>query len=83
MFGVVLTQAFDRGDHMDGWGWGWGVLMMVLIVALIALVVWAIIQATQHRAGGDPHDRARAILAERLARGEITPEEYKERVQQL
>lgn len=83
MFGVVLAQMFDRGDHMDGWGWGWGVLMMVLIVALVGLAVWAIIRATQHSGGGHPHDRAREILAERLARGEITPEEYRESAQHL
>ena len=82
MLAVVLGQMWDRGDHMDGWGWGWGVLMMVLVVALIGFVVWAVMRATQ-RTGGHPHDRAREILAERLARGEITPEEYQERVQHL
>ena len=55
--------------------------MMILIVALIGLIVWAIIWETRRaggRTGGHPHDRAREILAERLARGEITPEEYQE-----
>ena len=82
MVGVVLTQMFDRGDHMDGWGWGWGVLMMVVIVALVGLVVWAIVRSSQHT-GSHPHDRARQILAERLASGEITPEEYRERAEHL
>lgn len=31
----------------------------------------------------DPNDRAREILAERYARGELTTEEYRERVEQL
>jgi len=68
---------FDHGDHMAGWGWGWGLLMLLLVVAVIGLVVWLIIRTTQ-RAGGHPRDRAREILAERLARGEITPDEYRE-----
>jgi putative membrane protein len=81
MVGVLFAQMFDHGDHMGGWGWGWGVLIMILIVALIALIVWGIIWATRRvggRTGGHPHHRAREILAERLARGEITPEEYQE-----
>lgn len=56
--------------------------MMVLLLALIGLGVWAVVRSTQHR-GSHPHDRAREILAERFARGEITPEEYQERVQHL
>jgi putative membrane protein len=81
MAGLVLAQMWDQGDHMDDWGWGWGVLMMVLIVALVGLVVWAI--ARSSRRAGDPHDRAREILAERLARGEITADEFEELSQRL
>jgi putative membrane protein len=73
----VLAQMFDHGDHMGGWGWGWGILVMILVVAVVGLVVWLIIRTTQ-QASGHPHDRAREILAERLARGEITPDEYRE-----
>ena len=82
MLGVVLVQMFDRGDHMDGAGWGWGLLMLIVIVAVIGLVVWAVARSTQS-ARPHPHDRAREILAERLASGEITPEEYRERAQHL
>ena len=56
--------------------------MLVLLLALIGLGVWAIVRSTQHRAP-HPHDRAREILAERFARGELTPEEYQERAQHL
>ena len=82
MIGVVLAQMFDHGDHMDGWGWGWGILMMVVLIAVTGLVTWAIVRSTQPTSG-HPHDRAREILAERLARGEITPDEYRERAQHL
>jgi putative membrane protein len=79
--------AADRYGMMDGgdgngWMWAWGALMLLLVVAVIGLVAWAIARNTQH-SGPHPHDRAREILAERLARGEITPEEYQERVQHL
>ena len=86
--GLLATINDDRWDHMDGWGggwmWLWGIAMMALFVVLI---VW-LVRAT---AGGgsasspprDPTDRAREILAERYARGELTTEEYRERVDQL
>jgi putative membrane protein len=81
---LVLAQVLAHhgdDDHMDmdGWDWLWGSLMMVTIVAVIGLVVWGIIRATQHTGGhGHPHHRAREILAERLARGEISAEEYQD-----
>jgi putative membrane protein len=65
------------GDHMGGWDWFWGFLTMVLVVVLAGAVVWAVVRSTQ-REVGHPHHRAREILAERLARGEITPEEFEE-----
>ncbi len=90
MFAFATTVADNNGwEHMNGWGggwmWLWGVVMMVLFVMAI---VW-LIQA----AGGparptkdsptDPAGRARAIVAERYASGELTTEEYRERVNEL
>lgn len=77
----------DGWGHVDNWGggwmWWWGIATMSIFVVLI---VWLI----RSTAGGqgqvprrDPTDRAREILAERDARGELTSEEYRERVDQL
>lgn len=65
---------------MWGWngGWGlailWGILMWLLPAALIGLVVWLIV-GPQRRAGrqGD----ALEALRLRLAKGEITEEDYR------
>lgn len=85
----VLTQAGDGWGHMDGWGggwmWLWGVAMMVLFVVLI---VWLVRVTTGGTSGPrdqerSPTDRAREILAERYARGELSTEEYRERVSEL
>jgi putative membrane protein len=85
---ALLAQGGDW-DHMNGWGggwmWLWGVAMMALLVVLI---VW-LVRATTGSTGPwrskttDPTDKAREILAERLARGELSIEEYRERVDAL
>ena len=68
--------------------WLWGTLMVVLFVAVVGLIVWLIArgphsQAPAAPAASAPTDQARAILAERLARGDIDPEEYQERLRHL
>jgi len=72
--------------HMDGWGggwmWLWGALMMVIVAIAIVWLVRAAASGTRgHAPSGS--DRARAILAERYARGELTTEEYRERLDHL
>lgn len=82
MVNAVLLAHDGRFGHMDGWDggwmWLWGTLMMLTWVAVIAGAVWL---AFRHgpRAAPTPSDRARQVLDERLASGEITPEEYRER----
>lgn len=69
----------------DAWDGRWGpagwvamaVMMVVFWGAIVALVVYLLRSA---RPGGpDATERARRILDERLARGEIEPEEYARR----
>ena len=61
-----------------GWlGWlGMGLSMIVFWGAVIFLVVWAV-RSSSHPAVGS--STALSILQERLAKGEITPEEYAQR----
>jgi putative membrane protein len=79
----VLAQSDDGRWHMSGWGggwmWLWGTLMMLTWVALIAAAVWAVARSL----GGKRPDRAQDILDERYARGELSTEEYRERLDQL
>ena len=86
--GLLATVNDDRWDHMDGWGggwmWLWGIAMMVLFVILIMWLVRAASGTnTPSSTPKDPTDHAREILAERYARGELTTDEYRERVEQL
>ena len=67
----------DDGDSHGWWNNGWWVVMPIMMVifwgGVIALVVWGIRQFTGDRdRGRSPLDIAR----ERLARGEISKEEF-------
>jgi putative membrane protein len=73
-------------DHMNGWGW---FTMTASTVLLLALVVGGLVLLA--RAGRQPSQRvapppprsAEELLAERLARGEMTPEEHRQRLAAL
>jgi putative membrane protein len=66
----------------SGWGWLWGPIVLLLWAGLIATVVWFATRSARppERSSGE---RAREVLAERYARGELTTEEYRERLEQL
>ncbi len=76
------------GHPMMGYGWFFGPLFMILLILLVVAAVvlvlrWLGIGGPAAFGGGTTGTAARPdpleILKERLARGEITPEEYEER----
>ncbi len=73
----------DGWGHMEGWGggwmWLWGTLMMFSWVVIIAAAVLYLGRSRDGRGSG----RAREILDERYARGELTSDEYHERLNNL
>jgi len=85
------------GDGYDGGGswmmWVFGGLMMIGILALIGLVAWAIVTAATRAHSGPAtgsatadaggRGRTRQLLDERYARGEMTTDEYTERLHTL
>jgi putative membrane protein len=88
----ALLADWDDGrmmDHGNGAGWWWlmGVIMLAVVIAIGVLIAWLVTRTVQHPAGGAPPSDAsygaRKILAERLARGEIDPAEYQERLSHL
>lgn len=81
---ITLAQYREYDDHMDG-GWGvvMGVFMVVAVVALVALVVWLVRSTSASHTHGHPGQQLetpRQVLDRRLAMGEVTPDEYRERV---
>lgn len=84
-------------EHAWGWGhgggpWFWWPLIPLLWIGLIGTVIWFVarrtgthpMSGTAANPDGSKHDRtARQILAERYARGELSTEEYHERLENL
>jgi uncharacterized membrane protein len=70
-----------------GWGWMWfgGVILLLILAALIILIIRAGTSGSPARGGQLPSapNGARQIAEERLARGEITPDEFRQVVRAL
>ena len=70
------------GGMSVGWMWLWGTLMMISFAVLIVWLVRAGRGSTDP-AIRNPTGRGREILAERFARGEISADEYQDRLGEL
>lgn len=73
------------GDGMM-WGMGWAWVFWVLLilgVAVVAVVLALVLPRTPGRAEKAGPWRAREILEERYARGEISAEDFHERMRTL
>jgi putative membrane protein len=71
------------GAGWGGWTWFWfAPLSAALLIAAAAFAAWLIWRATR-KPEGVSLDRAREILAERYARGELSSDEYRDRLSQL
>jgi len=58
------------------WSWGAWIAMVVMMLAFWGSVAWIIVTIVRSTDSGRPASRAERILAERLARGEISKDEY-------
>ncbi|MER7013572.1 SHOCT domain-containing protein [Saccharopolyspora sp. NPDC000359] len=66
-----------HGPH-GGPGWPIGLVFLLLVVVLAGVVSWLVVRSRPRRQSAV--ERAREVLAERYARGEISSEEYRERL---
>jgi putative membrane protein len=68
-------------EHDGEWGHHWWPLWLLFWAAVIGTAVWLIARRRDRRA--DPLDSARQLLAERYAKGELSGEEYRTRLDDL
>jgi putative membrane protein len=69
-------------SRSDGWDHAWWPLWLVFWLAVLGAIVWLVVRSRRDTGGGSS-DRASEILAERYARGELSTEEYRERLEAL
>lgn len=80
---VMLATAQSNADPAWGHPGGWWIPFALLFwIGVVAIVAYLVTHVTRWR---EPSglDRAKDILRERFARGEITPEEFDERLSYL
>ena len=78
--------AYDGGaaammGYGAGWGWGWlyGALLLIGLALLVVVALRLLGGGVRREPPRDQRDRARHLLDERYARGEIDTEEYQAR----
>jgi putative membrane protein len=81
MNAVLAALPLLTNEAGRDWGHPWWPLWLFFWAALIGATVWLISRRPGRR--GERLDRARELLAERYARGELTGEEYRERLDEL
>jgi putative membrane protein len=83
-YGLTWLLTHHDGWGRDGGGWWWlfGPLMLAFWIGLTAAAVWFVTRTFRPRTQ-TAAERAADVLADRYARGEISTEEYRERLDQL
>lgn len=81
MYAVIAMAARYGPDGGDGGEWWW--IGRIIVLLLWATVIFFVVRWIARSRRHDPMDRAREILAERYARGEIEADEYERRIDQL
>ena len=83
MLDLVLPLVLGSHDfgHLSGaWGWGLVVLGCLVFFSIVALIVWAIDSSSRRPVDSSRSSaRARALLDERYAAGDVDRDEYLER----
>ena len=87
MNAVMALAAPQLGQKGNDNMWIWGPLLLIVWLALAVIVTWLVIRLINGRAGAAPEspgaEWARGRLAQRHAKGEISTEEYNERLAKL
>ncbi|HEU5155594.1 MAG TPA: SHOCT domain-containing protein [Streptosporangiaceae bacterium] len=83
-------MMYGYADHMSGWGYAFMTITMVALWALVIIGLVALVRFLTHTGRSQATEQAakppatpEQLLAERFARGEIDPDEYRKRLEIL
>ena len=76
----LIAQGGFGDDHMGGWGW-LAITAMAVMMGGMAWMMWSMMRGGSHGTGS-PEDPVE-VLKTRYARGELTAEEFQERLQTI
>jgi putative membrane protein len=79
----VLGSQTTNDDQMSAYGWVMMTVFATLFAALLVTAIWALYSYTTRTRPGGGRASPEELLAERYARGDITTEEYQERLDTL
>lgn len=80
---TILLADNGWDNHMGDWGAGWWIVMVLMMVVFWGLVILGVVWLVRSLAGGQHAIHRRdpvEVLDHRLASGEISVEEYRERL---
>lgn len=76
---MLLAEPGMHGAHGAGF-LPFGPFLLLVMLLLVGTVIWLVARSVR---GSSTGHHARDVLAERYARGEISPEEYQQRRRDL
>lgn len=71
-----MMNGMMNGTGMGGGFFGFGFFGILIILAIIAIIVWMMKGSNNNSSHPSSSNRSLEILKERLAKGEISEEEY-------
>ena len=82
LLGLIAQGGVGNG-HMSGWGW-LAITAMVVMMGGMGWMMWSMMRGAGGHGSGSPdsHDPVE-ILKARYARGELTTEEFQERLRTI
>lgn len=78
---LLLAQGGFDGEHMGGWGW-LVVVGMVVMMGGMGWMMWSMMRGSGGSGSGSSEDPVE-LLRTRYARGELTTEEFQERLRTI
>ena len=80
LIGLIAQVGFGDG-HMGGWGW-LAITAMAVMMGGMGWMMWSMMRGASRNGRGSPEDPVEVLKA-RYARGEVTTDEFRERLEAI